>query len=420
MTNRIRRWLSPAILLPALVACGSGSDGGPDRTQGKGSKAVATEVGQPLEEPITQTIGPDGGSLESADGSLRIDVPAGALTAEQLVSIQPISAHAHGNVGGAFRIGPEGTTFTAPVRLTFSFAPEQVLGTSPELLRVASQNLSGFWEVHENIELDSGSGTVAIETSHFSDWSLVTGALLSPFSATVKAGETVPLTVVVCERVQPDDFLAPLLAECRSSEVYRALVKNWSVNGNPGGSGGAGTVSVLEDGSAVYSAPARAPEPNTVAVSAEYTSLQGEAVVLVSDVTVLDGMCTKANPFDPCRFELVDFNGEPLPFEDLPRQPWEDPEVLTSGVLNLWDSDGDGAGTWSMRHVWVDKRPSGDLKKFSQLAGDFTSEPSGKLHFTSLGGAEPFSGTLSQGSITLEGYPFATTNAELAARLTFR
>src|SRR5690606_34882542 len=126
---------------------------------------------------------------------------------------------------------PEGITFASPVRLTFRFTPEQVLGTASQLLRVASQTRDGFWELHETATLDADEQTVSFDASHFSDWSLVTGTLLSPQEATVRPGETVSLTVVVCERVASDDLLAPLVAECRTSEVFRNLVMNWSVNG---------------------------------------------------------------------------------------------------------------------------------------------------------------------------------------------
>jgi hypothetical protein len=355
--------------------------------------------------------------LESADGALRVEVPAGALAAEQILSIEPISNNAHGKIGGAFRLGPEGTTFARPVRLTFNFAPEQIVGTAPQLLRVASQNRNGFWELHEDLQLDADEGTVSVETTHFSDWSLVTGALLSPQSATVKPGETVSISVVVCELADTDNLLAPLVAECQPSQVFRGLVRNWSVNGTPGGDGQFGTVSVQEDRSAVYTAPATAPQPNTVAVSTEYTTLRGELVMLVSNIQVQSGLCTPASLGEPCYFDLVEFNGQALPYEGLPRESWENPEIVTSGRLGLRDSDGDGAGTWSLRQVWVEARPSGNLEHFTQLAGDFTSDSSGKLNFTVLGGGAAFTGSLQQNTVTIQGYPFTTTNANVSAQL---
>lgn len=382
-------------------------------------EALATDVGTPLEAAVTQTIGSAGGVIESADGTVRVEVPAGALATEQTLSIQPIANHAHGKVGGAFRLGPEGVTFASPVRLTFYFEPEQIAGTSQKLLRVASQNRDGFWELHEDLSVDADERSVTVETHHFSDWSLVSGAQLAPQSATVKPGESVQLSVEVCERVQTDDLLAPLVAQCRASEVYRALVKNWSVNGTAGGDGNVGTIEVQENGSAVYTAPATAPQPNTVAVSAEYTTLQGELVILIADIRVQSGLCTPPNLAEPCRFDLFEFNGEALPYSGLPREPWENLETVTSGRLSLWDSDGDGAGTWSLRIVWIEAKQSGDLEQFEQLAGEFTSETGGKMNFTVLNGP-PFTGSIQQDTVAIVAYPASTKNVSAPARLKLR
>jgi len=423
-------------LLVLLVGCGSSSDDNPPvreepppqqqpppqqepPPEQEPIRAVATAVGTPLDTAETRAIGSAGGVLESADGAVRIEVPAGALAAEQIMSIQPISNHAHGKIGSAFRLGPEGVTFALPVRLIFQYTPEQILGTAPQLLRVASQNDNGFWELHEQLQIDAEEGTVSLETTHFSDWSLLSGAQLSPQSATVKPGETVSLSVVVCERVQSDDLLAPLVAECRPSEVLRNLTRNWSVNGTPGGDGQVGTVSVQEDRSAIYTAPANAPAPNEVAVSTEYTGLAGELVTLVSNIRVQSGLCTPPSPAEPCRFDLAEFDGQALPFEGLPREPWQNPETVVSGRLSLWDFDGNGDGTWSLRIVWSEARPSGNLEQFEQLAGDFISEPSGRLRFTVLGGST-FTGTLQQSTATIQDYPFSTNNVSVSAQLTFR
>jgi hypothetical protein len=424
------RALCCASVLAILAGCDGGSRSRdrepapapppPPPVQEEPTRATATEVGTPLGPAVTRTISAAGGVVETVDGSLRIDIPAGALASEQVVSIQPVSNHAHGNVGGAYRLGPEDISFASPVRLTFRFTPEQVLGTAPQLLRVASQTRDGFWELHEAVTLDTDERTVSIDAAHFSDWSLVTGTLLSPQAATVRPSETVSLTVVVCERVADDDLLAPLVAECRTSEVFRNLVRNWSVNGTPGGDGNVGTVAVQEDRSALYTAPAVAPNANPVAVSAEYTTLEGGLVTLVSNIRVQSGLCTPPNAVEPCRFELVQFDGEGLPFTGLPRESWQNPETVVSGRLSIWDFDGDGSGTWSLRIVWVEARPSGDLEQFEQLAGDFVSDANGTLRFTILGSEASFTGRIQNDAVAIADYPFTTKNASVLAQLRFR
>jgi len=422
-------WTGGLILM--LAGCGGGGggsssdDGGrneppPPPVQRDPVTAVATEAGSPLDTAVTQAIGPAGGVLESADGTLRVEVPAGALIAEQTFSIQSISNNAHGKIGSAFRLGPEGVTFASPIRLTFNYTPDQVLGTAPQLLRVASQNRNGFWELHNAQQLDADEGTVSVNTTHFSDWSLVAGAQLSPESATVKPGETVALSVVVCAPVQTDDLLTTLLSECQPSTVIRNLVRNWSVNGVSGGDGHVGTVAVQDDRLAVYTAPASAPQSNPVAVSTEYTTLQGELVTLISNIRIQTGLCTPANPGEPCFFDLVQYNGRGLPSEELPREIWENPERITGGRLSLRDYDGNGEGTWALRHVWVEERTSGNLEQFVQAAGDFTSDASGRLNFTALGGEAAFTGSIQQGTVTIEGFPLSTQNVTVSAQLTFQ
>ena len=380
---------------------------------------VATAVGTALEDAVSKEIGPAGGVIESADGTVRIEVPAGALATQQTLTIQPITNHAHGKIGDAFRLGPENVTFAMPVRLTFHFTSEQVLGTAPQLLRIASQTSAGFWELHESLELDADEGTVSVSTQHFSDWSLVTGAQLSPQSATVKPGESVSLSVVVCERVMADDLLTPLVAECKPSTVIANLVRNWSVNGTPGGNTEVGSVSVQDDRSAIYTAPAGAPHPSSVAVSTEYGGLQGELVMLVANIRIQSGLCTPPSPGESCRFDLVELNGKALPYNDLPRESWENAESVTSGRLSLWDWDGDGAGTWSLRHVWVESKLSGDLEQFLQLAGDFTSDANGTLNFTVINGS-PFTGSITQNTVTIDGYPLSTKNVTLPVQMKFQ
>lgn len=264
---------------------------------------------------------------------------------------------------------------------------------------------------------------MSAEVEHFSDWSLVTGAQLSPHTATVSPGERAEIKVVVCEYedADPDDLLAPLAASCRASEVFRGLVKDWSVNGTKGGDAAHGTITVQEDKTAVYAAPSSVPTQNPVAVSTEYTSLAGESVTLIANILVQGGLCAGATPAAPCKFELVAFNGKALPYKDLPREEWENPEQVTAGSLVLDDFDGNGEGRWSLRQVWVEERPVGDLEHFTQSAGEFTTDASGKMLFTVMGYDETFTGSVMDGNtILLEGYPFSTSNATLDAQLTLK
>ncbi|HEU4743083.1 MAG TPA: hypothetical protein VFS50_15920 [Meiothermus sp.] len=275
-------WLIGVVL--ALAACTTPAKPGPD------PKLEPTPVGAPVGSPVRKVIGAAGGSLASMDGKITLEIPAGALSKDETVSIQEITNESPGKFGKAFRLGPEGVRFAKPVKLRFAFSEEDLRGTRLELVRIAYQTKEGYWTLLEDWVPNLATGTVTVETDHFSDWSPIPGAQLDPWSAKVKVGQSVNLRLEVCEEVVPDDPKNPLdipLSSCQPSVVVARLAKNWSVNGKLGGDGTVGTVSSTEPGQATYTAPARKPAQNPVGVSVEYTPLEEKSkVILISNITV--------------------------------------------------------------------------------------------------------------------------------------
>src|SRR5713101_839974 len=76
-----------------------------------------TEVGTPEGPNVTKVIGPAGGTLASPDGRLTLTVPPNALTETVAFSIQPIANKAEGGLGLAYRLEPNGKTFTTPLEI---------------------------------------------------------------------------------------------------------------------------------------------------------------------------------------------------------------------------------------------------------------------------------------------------------------
>jgi hypothetical protein len=254
-------------------------------------------VGVPISLPQTRVIGAAGGSVSSVDGKLTLEIPAGALTQDETVGIQEISNEAHGKVGKAFRLTPEGVQFAKPVKLHYRYSDEEVRGTVPELLSVAYQDREGFWHVYKEPTLEKATQTISVETRHFSDWSPVTGAQLLPNSATVEVSKTLELRVVQCEVVNEEDdeseaVITSILALCESSPLTSLNAKNWAVNGVNGGSGAVGTIQANAEantGLAVYAAPAQPPSANPVSVSVQYTEhFETTQYLLTSNVVVID------------------------------------------------------------------------------------------------------------------------------------
>ena len=163
------------LLLLAALACGSPASTvtGPGGPGSGGLVPIATTFGAPVAAPRAATVNAaSGGALSSADGALAISVPAGAVADAAELTLMPITATARGAVGPAFRLGPEGTTFSAPVTLTFKAPDRYATGTSIAGLGVEYQDARGFWHRVEPVVRDASARTVTVSTTHFSDWAL--------------------------------------------------------------------------------------------------------------------------------------------------------------------------------------------------------------------------------------------------------
>jgi hypothetical protein len=188
--------------------------------------AVAvTPVAAPEGVAITATIGPAGGTLESADKRLRVAIPAGALTTNQTISVQPLNQnHCPLGTGTAFRLLPHGLTFAKPATITVHYDEQDVNGSAPQLLRVAYQNEKGSWQSPASKAIDTTAHTVTVQTTHFSDWGLFHRMEVSPNHAFVTPGEEVKLRVLeipINPYEKEDDQLVPFPILVSSKYIER-------------------------------------------------------------------------------------------------------------------------------------------------------------------------------------------------------
>jgi len=149
---------------------------------------IKTEVGVPIGDVATATIGPSGGTLSSLDGTLTVTIPAGALSAITTISVQPITNTAPLGIGDGYQLLPEGTTFSKPVQLVFHYDTTLLNGSSPYLLWFLTQASDGSWDAMLDSDVDTVQNTVTVESTHFSSW-VVGNCLrisLSPDKAFVK------------------------------------------------------------------------------------------------------------------------------------------------------------------------------------------------------------------------------------------
>jgi len=108
----------------------------------------------------------------SADGNLTVDVPDGAAPPGITVTVEPAATDAFGpnQVGAAYRLGPDGTTFSRPVTISLRVpsVPANVRSGSLQLgLRSSSGELTGLST--RLAPHPEGGFVLTSATSHFTD-----------------------------------------------------------------------------------------------------------------------------------------------------------------------------------------------------------------------------------------------------------
>ena len=209
------------LVLALAAACGTT----PSPTSTQPDPADATQPGTPLGDPVSATIGPDGGTLTSADGALAIIVPPGSVAADTPFSVQAITATSFSPVGSAYRLAPADLTFATPVTLRYTYLADEVTGPTPEdeIVFVAQDSL-GYWHPDVDETSDAEAQTVSVELATFAvtppadvsariapadggttaDWTLDYGVLVGPSGQKIGLGATQPFTAKTCFRRDPE------------------------------------------------------------------------------------------------------------------------------------------------------------------------------------------------------------------------
>jgi len=254
--------------------------------------AKATAIGVAEGLPVSSSIGATGGRLETPDGSLAVIVPAGAFAAPTTVVLQPISNHAHGGIGRAWRITPHGLNTPVPMTLEWQYGADEA--QAADGLAIATQRADGTWAALRAVQHDVAQRRLRVSTRHFSDWSLVAGLQLRPAQAVVEVGDSLALSITRCRtvNVSNDEQEIPL-AECEVEAAAQFEDWDWSVNGVAFGNSTHGQVvkptEFLYPGVATYQAPAAVPPSNPVAISVPYLSSEPFVVrnLITSNVRVV-------------------------------------------------------------------------------------------------------------------------------------
>ena len=262
--------------------------------------AVAQPVA-PVLTPTSTKIGPAGGTLNSSDGKLSISIPAGAVTTETEIAIQPAQDASGESFGPVYQLSPEGTTFPQPVTLTWHFSDGDLSITNLDNLIVRTKPVNGIWHPQSDAQRDETAHTISVATSHFSQWGLAMSLRIEPSQAKVFAGDSIRVDAFVGETSlspQPpdqgstgastaspasntggDDLTAPTKSTDPRHDIFKNVV--WRVNGVPTGNNTVGMVEAPISGAywyedaahqpANYLAPDSVPSQNPVTVSFEMT-----------------------------------------------------------------------------------------------------------------------------------------------------
>lgn len=269
-----------AIACLLIVACRKDKDNVPVQTE-----ETMTPIGVPVGQSASKTIDASGGELISADGTIKLVIPAGALNSATDITIQPITNELPEGIGNAYRLTPHGQQFNKPVTIAFNYKEADTVGSRPEFLDIAFQDAAGTWQMLTNTTADKAQKRISATTTHFSDWGYFKSIKLTPAEATVEMEAFLEFKVTTTfPRIDPDDapagtYTIPVLKKPRSLRPDE--IKGWNY---------AGEGSLEPDGSwAFYTAPDHEPAVNPEAVVVNINMHRKGQFMVVSNVTVLAG-----------------------------------------------------------------------------------------------------------------------------------
>ncbi|QMW04885.1 hypothetical protein [Spirosoma foliorum] len=198
----------PILLLGVVLACQKPSDAvnpdNPSTGQPDTSTGTPTEVGKPIGTPTTKTIGKSGGTISTPDGKLTLTFPAGALSKETTISVQPIENKAINGVGVAYQLGPDSLTLAQPVTFVYHYEETELVGTTPDAIGLAGQDDRHIWTVKQSVIVDKTNRTITSRTKRLDRWAaLITYYQLTPVQDTVYLGQVRELALNRCTDKEP-------------------------------------------------------------------------------------------------------------------------------------------------------------------------------------------------------------------------
>jgi hypothetical protein len=276
-----------ALFILLLIINSTGCKKSDSNTTPKPPEPAVTETGTPDGTPVTKNIGSAGGTIVSADGMLELVIPAGALSANTDITIQPITNKAPGGRHKAYRCLPDGQTFANNITIKFHYTPEDLAATKKEFMGIAFQNKDRFWQMIPGATNDTTNKKISVPVNHFTDFTSFDVFRIYPVDLFLKTNETGIFTI--------DGGMTSVT----QTETLLALIGQspviWRVNGKEGGDNTVGRIQPVaaQLGTANYTAPATAPASGEFTISAEISGtfvIDGQSfnkLVLVATVHII-------------------------------------------------------------------------------------------------------------------------------------
>ena len=166
------------IIAVLLTACGAGG-GNTDSGTTNNNESVS--------------IGPNGGTVTSSDGKVKVVIPSGALSQITGITVAAVSNQPSGNIGTAYEFGPDGTTFNQPVTISITYDEASLpSGVSESDIKLGTVT-NNQWEVIADSNVNTVANIVSGTTTHLSTYGVMvssSGTVPSaPTGVTVTAGD---------------------------------------------------------------------------------------------------------------------------------------------------------------------------------------------------------------------------------------
>ncbi len=281
-----------AILVIFLSSCKKDVDVNGKSNEQTTNGGLARPVGQPMDDKEEMTIGAQGGTIVSVDVRIKVEIPAGALSADVAIGVQPITRTLVDGAGDAgkmaFRLTPHGQVFTKPVKISFQYTDADLTGLNPELLGIAYQDKAGKWKGVGGVEVDKAAKTISTHVNHFSDWSIYEAILLMPgIDFSLEKSKSAIL------RVMNVTVLPSLIEDGEDAFLDDTTEAKLSVDWRIVNGGNSGTiVPVPTRPVAIYTAPGAIPAQNPVTIEAKVylNKEKTKYILLVRNITILDSI----------------------------------------------------------------------------------------------------------------------------------